>query len=319
MYYAVYLPLLLPLAAVPALRALAPRLAPRLAAWLLTAAAVQLAAFSTLALVVLVGMGASTVPALAALGHFSPTVLPGVPSTARLTGYLAAAALVPLAVRAARACLRHIRALGEAHAAGRGFGHDNELVVVPDTVPMAYALPAFPGRIVVSSGMLHALAPDERQALLAHERAHLTGRHHLLLVAADLSAAANPLLRRLVPALEYAVERSADEAAAGNVGDRRTAARAVAHAAMATRRAAGGAAGPGRKVPHPAALHASFGPVPQRVAALLSPEPPAARATLATRVAAVAVACLFVAGACSAAEAAGDLHAAVEAAQAAGG
>jgi Zn-dependent protease with chaperone function len=310
MYFAVYLPLLLPIAAVPALRALAPRLAPRLAAPVLTAASLQLAAFSTLALVVLVGMGASTVPALAALGHFSPEVLTGVPGTARLTGGVAAGLLAFLTVRTVRVALRHTRVLGDAHAVGRGFGHDNELVVLPDTVPVAYALPGFPGRIVVSSGMLHALEPAERQALLAHERAHLAGRHHLLLVGADLAAAANPLLRALVPALQYAVERSADEAAAGRVGNRRTAARAVAHAALATRRAAPASV-------HPSALHASCGPVPQRVAALLSPEPPAARPTLSTRAVAAAVACLFITGACSAAEAANDLHAAVEAAQSA--
>ncbi|WP_281261931.1 M48 family metalloprotease [Streptomyces rishiriensis] len=51
--------------------------------------------------------------------------------------------------------------------------------MVDDDVPMAFASPGSPGRIVVSWAMLRCLTDREREALLAHERAHLRCRHHL--------------------------------------------------------------------------------------------------------------------------------------------
>ncbi|GGO87475.1 M56 family metallopeptidase [Wenjunlia tyrosinilytica] len=310
MYFAVHLPLLLPLAAVPALRALAPHLAPHRAAWMLAGAAVLLAAISTLALLVLVAMGVSEVPLLAVLGHYTPGGLPGVPGTAPLTACAAVAALAVGLSRTVRRAALHSRGLSDALSYGRGLADDRELVVLPDRSPLAYALPGRPGRIVVSSGMLHALDPAERRALLAHERAHLAGHHHVLLIAAELAAAANPLLHRLLPVLSYAVERSADEAAAAEVGDRTKAAHAVARAALAAH--AGGG-------PHPAALHAGTGPVPQRVAALLAPPPARMPNTHTSRAVAVVVAGLLALGIGACVESVVDLHSAVETAQAAYG
>jgi Zn-dependent protease with chaperone function len=43
--------------------------------------------------------------------------------------------------------------------------------------------------------MPRALEPAEREALLAHERAHLRGRHHVFLAAAELAALCHPALR----------------------------------------------------------------------------------------------------------------------------
>ncbi|MEU0836662.1 M48 family metalloprotease [Streptomyces sp. NPDC005969] len=51
-----------------------------------------------------------------------------------------------------------------------------DLAVVDDPVPTAFAVLDMPGRVVVSSGMLRLLDGPERQALLAHERAHLDTR-----------------------------------------------------------------------------------------------------------------------------------------------
>ncbi|PJT49548.1 hypothetical protein CWI85_16830, partial [Streptomyces albidoflavus] len=93
--------------------------------------------------------------------------------------------------------------------------------VLPDPEPYAYALPGRPGRIVVSRAMLESLDADERHALLAHEQAHLDGRHHRLLLAVRLAACLNPLLRPLRSAVGYGAERWADEDAAMAVGDRR--------------------------------------------------------------------------------------------------
>ncbi len=143
------------------------------------------------------------------------------------------------------------------------------MAVLPDTVPYAYALPAAGNRardtVVVSTGMLAALDSAERRALFAHERAHLTARHHRFLLAVRLAARANPFLRPLHTAVAYTAERWADEEAAAAVGSRRVVARAVGKAALVS---------PGA----PAAGLAGFaapGPVPRRVAALLGPAPSA--------------------------------------------
>lgn len=120
----------------------------------------------------------------------------------------------------------------------------------------------------MTTGMLRALDPAERDALLAHERAHLAGRHHFFLAGAELAALCHPALRSLRAPMGYALERCADEAAAMAVGDRRVAARAIGRAALAAR-AAEGAEGRPR-----VALAATAGPVPRRVEALLGRVPP---------------------------------------------
>lgn len=121
--------------------------------------------------------------------------------------------------------------------------------------------------MVVSTGMLEGLAEDERAALLAHERAHLTHRHHRHLLATQLAGCVNPFLRPLQRAVAYSAERWADEESAQAVGDRRITARAVARAALASRTA------PAAYMVFPA--FAAPGPVPRRVAALLGPVPTA--------------------------------------------
>jgi beta-lactamase regulating signal transducer with metallopeptidase domain len=148
--------------------------------------------------------------------------------------------------------------------------------------------------------MLRALGPAEREALLAHERAHLAGRHHVFLAALELACACHPALRLLRGPLSYALERGADEAAATAVGDRRLAALAIGHAALA-----------GRPAARPrVALSVAAGPVPRRVAALLTPRP-----ARTPRVLAVAVVAALVLSAGCALHAAVDLHTSIEVAQ----
>lgn len=223
---------------------------------------------------------------------------------------LAAAALALIAACAAavtRAVRRHWLQL---HTARPDPAVGEELAVLRDNRPDAYALPGrpgSPGRIVVTTGMLHALDPAEREALLAHERAHLEGRHHLYLAAAELSARCHPALRALRAPMGYALERCADEAAAHAVGDRRVAARAIGRAALAARTAGEPPA------PRPAvALSVAAGPVPRRVAALL--DRGAARPRLGRAAAATLLACLAVSGA-AALDATYDLHSSIEIAQ----
>jgi Zn-dependent protease with chaperone function len=46
---------------------------------------------------------------------------------------------------------------------------------------LLYCVPGRLPTIVVTTGALAVLEPEQLAAVLAHERAHLAGRHHLLL------------------------------------------------------------------------------------------------------------------------------------------
>uniref|UniRef100_A0AAU2UXV9 M56 family metallopeptidase n=1 Tax=Streptomyces sp. NBC_00003 TaxID=2903608 RepID=A0AAU2UXV9_9ACTN len=308
MIFSVWIPLLVPFLAVPAARRLAEALPPRPAAWLLATAATGLAACSTAALGLIALAGALRLPFFASLENLTAPLdaLPAwlaIPAAAVAAGLVAVSGLA--LVRTAR---RHLAELGAAR--GQLGPAAGELAVLRDPGPDAYALPGRPGRIVVTTGMLRALEPAEREALFAHERAHLVGRHHLFLAAAELAAHCHPSLRSLRAPLAFALERSADEYAAGAVGDRKLAARAIGRAALASRAAAHAPARPR------AVLAATAGPVPRRVAALLDRRPAARlpRSRGARLIAAVLLGCLCVSAA-SAIEAAADLHGGIETAQ----
>lgn len=308
MRIAVYLPLVLPLLLVPFTRATADRMPPRAAAWLLTVAALALAVCSALVTGLVVLAGVAQLPPVARLGHWSVhAVRHALDPGASLIAVGGAAVILAAVVAVGRVLVRHVRAMEGGRSALRGLAHDCELVVLPEERPVAYALPGRPAHVVVSTGMLSALDAGERRALLAHERAHLSGRHHLITTATRVAAMVNPLLRPLHRATAYAVERWADEAAARQVGDRRVTARAIAKAALASRDAPAGDA---------ALLAATTGPVPRRIMALLSPrvrEGPPVRSPAA--VAAVAAVATLVASAAATLEATTDLHALLEVAQ----
>lgn len=147
-------------------------------------------------------------------------------------------------------CVSAVRSVRSAVQARR---HQRELVDlvsvplrsgVPDehllehATPLAYCIPGGRGRIVVTTGARDALVDDELSAVLAHERAHLRGRHDLVLLASGV-------LRRVVPVRAFTaaesetaqlVEMLADDALTG-AEDRRCLAQAVL--ALAPVRAAG--------------------------------------------------------------------------------
>ncbi|MCU1592989.1 MAG: peptidase Ste24p, partial [Frankiales bacterium] len=54
--------------------------------------------------------------------------------------------------------------------------------VVDHEVPVAYCLPGLRPRVVLSKGALALLSYDETRAVLAHERAHLSQRHDLVVL-----------------------------------------------------------------------------------------------------------------------------------------
>lgn len=244
---------------------LARRLPPRPAAWALACAALVTAIGWAGALALLAFTGVAQVPQIAAEGRWSVAALraedPVYCVVAASSALVLAVGLVSLVV----AAIRQVRHLVLARRECADLPGETELVVVDDDTPLAFALPGAPGRVVVSRGMLRCLGDDEREALLMHERAHLRGRHHLFQSVWRLTAALNPLLRPLVVAGGYVLERWADEEAAERVGDRRVVAHAVGRAALAS-------AGASR----PPALAVTGGAVPQRVRALLAP-PPARR------------------------------------------
>ncbi|MGW6503390.1 M56 family metallopeptidase [Nonomuraea angiospora] len=97
--------------------------------------------------------------------------------------------------------------------------HDLALdaLVVDYDERLAYCLPGRKGHAVITTGALRSLAPEQVAAVLAHEQAHLRGRHHLVLAGAETLARAFPR----VPLFEAAraeiarlVELLADDVAA---------------------------------------------------------------------------------------------------------
>lgn len=260
----VYLPLVLPLTALPIARLAEQHLHPRSAARLLATIAVILASCSTLCLGLLVVVGTAQLPGNPLPDGWSDDEVRKAVPHDRFAGKTAIAALTAVAVACASTVWRHYRFRSRAHRTLAGLSTTGQVAVLPDGVPYAYALPGSPGRIMVSSAMLDSLTAAEQRALLAHERAHLAGRHHRLLLAVQLAGCANPLLRPLRAAITYSTERWADEEAAADTGDRRLTARAVGKAAIISHRAA----------TETVAAFAAAGPVPRRVAALLGPVPP---------------------------------------------
>ena len=311
MHLVVYLPLVVPLLAAVMARRLAERLPPRTATWLLTGSAVVLAAASSAVLGFLAIAAAVRIPLVAAgsdlslhvLSHDDPASLP--------LGLAAGGLLAAAVAAAARAARRRIGALVSAHRQASWLPGSGQVVVVTDEAADAYTAPGWPGRIVVTSGMMHALTAAEREVLLAHEHAHAAGCHYLFTAAARLASAANPLLRPLADAVGYSVERWADERAAAATGDRPLVARTIAKAALAATAAPPRAAAPavalGAVASEPAMRGA--GAVPRRVAALLSPRPRPRLLLLATTVMLVAI------SGGSALEAARNLHSLIEFAQ----
>jgi len=129
--------------------------------------------------------------------------------------------------------------------------------------PAAYCVPGRPAAIVLTSGALAVLDPGQLTAVLAHERAHLAGRHHLLIAGTRGLAAAFPgvpLFTQGPAEVARLAEMCADDAAA-----RRSSRPALVTALLAM--------GTGTAVPT-AALAATTCAVTDRVQRLLEPAPP---------------------------------------------
>lgn len=102
-----------------------------------------------------------------------------------------------LVVRLAASVCRRQRRVSAARSAHRSMlpfashaHQEMDVSVLAHATPVAYCLPGRHGHVVVSQGALSVLSPPQLESVIAHERAHLKARHHLLLLAVDSLAAA---------------------------------------------------------------------------------------------------------------------------------
>lgn len=231
------------------------RVRPRIAIWMLSVGSLALTVCGVVALGAVAALGLGQLAPVARLGHWSPERL-GLGTPFQVWSIWTAVVLLALvAIRAANTSWVQGRRLRTAWSASRAA--PNGLVVLADDEPYAYAVPGWPGRIVVSRGLLRRLDAPGRRAVLAHEHTHLAEHHDLHRLAVALATAVNPLLFCSRAALHLACERRADEVAARTVGHRGVVAKAITTAVG----------------PHIETLAwaATGADVPVRVAELLSP------------------------------------------------
>ena len=141
---------------------------------------------------------------------------------AALLGTLTAAVLAWRYGRSVQRARRQTRAHAEAaRMTGRSLPGAGPAMVLDAREPVAYCVPGRPAAIVLSSGALAVLDPAQLTAVLAHERAHLAGRHHLLTgLTKALSACfpAVPLFARGADEVARLAEMRADDAAVRRSG-----------------------------------------------------------------------------------------------------
>lgn len=139
--------------------------------------------------------------------------------------------------------------------------------IIDSTTLVAYCVPGRRSEIVLTTGVLRGLPRDQICAVVAHEQAHLRGRHHLYVTWGSILATAFPfvpLLRRAPHELARLVEWAADDQASARHGTH-SVARALA--TMAT-----GLPAPTGAAPR-AALSATGSDVLDRVRRLVEPQP----------------------------------------------
>ena len=104
--------------------------------------------------------------------------------------------------------------------------HDQRVRILQHPTPTAYCIPGRQSRVVLSQGVLDALPEDQLEAVIAHEDAHLRGRHDLLLEFFAVVTRAVPGPLRSPEALgevRLLVEALADRAAVRRSGEVATA------------------------------------------------------------------------------------------------
>src|ERR1700757_4923065 len=135
----------------------------------------------------------------------------GTPGGATVAG-LGLALAGAVAARTALTAMTHLRAAGRQarrHAqTARLVGQPEPAlgaVLVEHAQPHAYCVAGRHPTVILTTGALQALDPGQLDAVLAHERAHLDGRHHRLLALARIGRLVLPFL----PVMRGAEEKGA--------------------------------------------------------------------------------------------------------------
>ena len=200
-----------------------------LAWWLLTAAGLIAGTFAGVLLLVLPGHGpAAAVLAVlhdcwAAVGHGGLPALDPIAGGVAAVVALAAAARLALASagRRRRRNVLHRRHLVALQLSGSADSRPLPTLWLPEDEPVAYSLGGRQALIVASTGLKDRLSERELSAVLAHERAHVRSRHHLLTAVADVlgrTLRPVPLMRELPGAVQLLVELAADRTAVAQCG-----------------------------------------------------------------------------------------------------
>jgi Zn-dependent protease with chaperone function len=285
---------------VPLRRLSEPGISPRLglAAWftaIFSVLACVMAALGLLARTVITGWPtfARTVCESVSAGTCSPAVYRSAAYELGLAiaAFLGGIALILLGWRYGRSLrLASVRTRAHAETAriiGRPVKGGNAAFVLDARRPAVYCVPGRPSIIVLTTGALAVLDPEQLTAVLAHERAHLAGRHHLLLALTRSLAAvapAVPLFARGTGEVARLAEMRADDVAARR-GGRRPLLAALLTMGTGVPTAAGAPVQP------PAAwLAATGGVVAARVRRLAEPPPPARLACYGLALAALTLA-----------------------------
>lgn len=140
-----------------------------------------------------------------------------------VAGFVGLGVSVGLGLRVLWTLVRALKRAGRARAARQQElcmvatrDRRRDVLVLNHPAPAAFCVPGRHPEIVITTGTLHALPPHQLEAVLAHERAHLAGRHHLVLVLAAALKAALPWVRLFAEAdaaLRRLVEMRADDVA----------------------------------------------------------------------------------------------------------
>jgi len=197
----------------------------------------------------------------------------GVSVLAVLAALTALAALWRYGRRTQRAVTRTRMHARGALLAGRALPGTGA-VVLDDPRPAAYCVAGRPAAIVVTAGALSVLDQAQLAAVLAHERAHLAGRHHLLATITRGLAATFPrvpLFTAGAGEVTRLTELAADATAARTAGRRDLVAALLA---IATGTAVTGASLPGLAGTAGGVLAAAAHAVPARVERLVHPPRP---------------------------------------------
>lgn len=203
-----------------------------LSGWLVTVAT---ALFAWVAALVILAVGAAhsliTHTALTfcveTLGITSAVMVPPAVATVSVVALLTLTATVAFhtARRVIAALLKTRRSNCQHAESVRIIGRptdDTDVVVITADQPTAYCVSG--GRrsaIVITSAALELLNPAQLAAVLAHERAHLRGRHHHIVAMLNALAAALPrlpLMRAAVRSVPALLEMCADDASSRTHG-----------------------------------------------------------------------------------------------------